>query len=68
MNLVIDPVLCQGHGQCVAVAPAVLELGSDDLARLRIAGEVPEEEEAAVELAIALCPEAALCWARPGDE
>ena len=52
----LDEGLCSGMGDCVRLAPEVIELGDDGLARLR-AGT---SDDPAVLDAVAACPMAAL--------
>ena len=54
MKVLVDMNLCQSHGECVAVAPDVFELGDDDV--LVWKEDVPEERRAAVEEAVNACP------------
>jgi ferredoxin len=46
--------LCQSHGECVAAAPDVFELGDDDV--LRWQEDVADDRRAAVEAAVDACP------------
>ena len=65
MKVRIDLNHCQGHGPCVTVAPGVFVVGVDSRAHLLVVdGEVATDMVGAVEDAIAMCPEAALSWAR----
>ena len=56
----IDRSLCNGHGVCEAIAPAVFELGDDGLAVLRTA----MSEDEAVQEACDCCPMGAISIAR----
>ena len=61
MRLAVDADLCTGHGRCYALAPAVLSF--DDEGYVTIRGDsvdVPEEHLAAIENAVASCPEQAM--------
>jgi ferredoxin len=54
MKVLVDMNLCQSHGECVAVAPDVFELGDDDV--LRWTEDVDESRRAAIEEAVEVCP------------
>ncbi|MBS1882996.1 MAG: ferredoxin [Actinobacteria bacterium] len=58
MRVHVDMNLCQSHGECVAVAPDVFELGDDDV--LRWTEEVDDSRRAALEDAVNVCPMAAI--------
>lgn len=51
----VDHERCEGNMVCAANAPAVFEVGDDDLARVLVS-EIPEDEREAVERAVRLCP------------
>ncbi len=55
MRVEIDADLCGGFGTCVGKAPTVFELTDDGYAVVLLP-DVPEELEAAVQEAVALCP------------
>jgi ferredoxin len=55
----VNDGLCRGHGVCVAVCPEVFELTDDGYAEATDADVAPEFE-AAVQEAIAACPEHAI--------
>jgi ferredoxin len=55
-RVVIDRSLCSGYGTCVELAPNVIELDDEALARLRV-GETADE---AVLEAAAACPMGAI--------
>jgi ferredoxin len=58
MKIVVDPEICQSHGQCAFVAPSVFRLDSDLVLAYE---ERPDESlRAAVEEAIAGCPTQAI--------
>lgn len=59
MRVVIDAGRCQGHGQCVAVAPDVFEIGDDAVARVVYEGD-PDEVRDKVEDAVRRCPAEAI--------
>jgi ferredoxin len=59
MIIRIDPSKCRGHGQCELIAPEVFEVGDDDRGHV-IADEIPPGQDAAVQDAILMCPEAAI--------
>lgn len=54
MKVLVDMNLCQSHGECVAVAPDVFELGDDDV--LRWQEDVDESRRAEMEEAVEVCP------------
>jgi ferredoxin len=54
MKVVVDMNLCQSHGECVAVAPDVFELGEDDV--LRWKEDVDESRRTEMEEAVEVCP------------
>jgi ferredoxin len=54
MKVLVDMNLCQSHGECVAVAPDVFELGEDDV--LRWKEDVDEARRGAMEEAVEVCP------------
>jgi ferredoxin len=43
MRIHVDPAVCEGHGECVAVAPELFDLGDDDGA-VHVLGEALDEE------------------------
>ena len=55
MKVEIDADICGGFGTCVGKAPTVFELTDDGYAVVLLP-DVPEELEAAVQEAVALCP------------
>ena len=54
MKVLVDMNLCQSHGECVAVAPDVFELGDDDV--LRWTEDVDESRRVEMEQAVEVCP------------
>jgi ferredoxin len=54
MKVLVDMNLCQSHGECVAVAPDVFELGEDDV--LRWKEDVDESRRTEMEEAVEVCP------------
>ena len=66
MKVVIDSTRCQGHSQCIAIAPSLFELGSDGLAHLRRAPESGAEQVAAEDAEV-MCPEQAIHCIREPD-
>lgn len=56
----VDPVLCEGHGQCVNAAPGVFAMDDDDEVVRVLIAEPPEDLGADIELACALCPTRAI--------
>jgi len=60
MRIVVDPELCEGNGRCVKAAPQLFRL-PDDVDQVEILVERPgEDQRAAAEAAVALCPRQAL--------
>jgi ferredoxin len=53
----VDRGACQKHLQCVAQAPGIFSFDDEEL---RYAGEVDDEEAAAAEDAVFLCPAQAI--------
>ncbi len=59
LHVKVDPVLCQGTGYCVRLAPDVFELGEDQIAQVLTA--YPDDDRAEVmEEAAILCPTRAI--------
>jgi ferredoxin len=71
-RIVVDRVLCQGHGVCESEAPEVFEVSKQhDVTVLQDAP--PDDQRSAVELAVKYCPTHALkivpcVGAAEGDE
>ena len=59
MRVVVDFDLCESNAVCVAEAPEVFELGSDDYLTVLL-DEPPERMWAAVGKAALLCPKQAI--------
>jgi ferredoxin len=59
VRVTIDSKICQGHGLCVATAPAIFGMDEREHAVVDNA-EVPSELEADVRRAAVLCPEEAI--------
>ena len=66
MKVEIDADVCGGFGTCVGKAPTVFELTDDGYA-IVLVSDVPDELEAAVQEAVALCPTHAISIT-PSDE
>ena len=66
MKVQIDPGLCQGHGRCYGLAPALF--GEDDEGYGQVLGDgiVPQEAERDARLAALNCPEHAIELAEEG--
>lgn len=59
LHVRVDPVICQGTGYCVRLAPDVFELGQDQTAR--VLNAYPNEDRAELmEEAATLCPTRAI--------
>lgn len=54
MKVHVDMNLCQSHGECVAVAPDVFDLGDDDV--LTWKEDVEDDRRAEMETAVDACP------------
>lgn len=61
-KVVVDELMCEGHGRCEDTAPEVFRLEDDDVSRVLV-DEVPEDQVEAVEQAIRVCPRQAIRWA-----
>jgi ferredoxin len=59
IKLVVDRVLCQGYGQCEAVAPTLFQLDADIVAVVLKTPETAEEIGQARE-AVRVCPRQAI--------
>lgn len=55
MKVVVDRELCQGHGQCIDVAPEVFMMEDDGIA-IVIVEEIGEKLLSKVEVAVSRCP------------
>ncbi|MGX7677959.1 ferredoxin [Jatrophihabitans sp. DSM 45814] len=60
MQVRVDPDKCQGHTLCAMRAPAIFELSDIDGHATALAGDIPENEHAAVLEAVGSCPEQAI--------
>ncbi|GAA2293607.1 ferredoxin [Nonomuraea roseoviolacea subsp. roseoviolacea] len=60
MNVHIDSGLCQGHGRCYTLAPALFEEDDEGYGHVVGDGAVPPGEERAARLAASNCPERAI--------
>lgn len=60
MKLLIDRDRCEGHGQCLAVAPGVLDLDDDGIAVLKTSEPLADDLVAQASVAADVCPVAAL--------
>ncbi|NGY63596.1 ferredoxin [Lentzea sp. NEAU-D13] len=63
MKVAVDPALCEAHGECVSILPAVFDLDDDEVLQIR-EGELADDEVAAAERAVAACPMGALRLSR----
>ena len=59
MRIYVDSDRCEGHGMCEAVAPQLIQVGDDELARVVVDDVTPELHHVANEAAM-LCPKQAL--------
>lgn len=55
MRVEVDPNLCEGHGQCNAVAPQIYDLDDSGYCLIRNP-EVSREEQSAAEQGALACP------------
>jgi ferredoxin len=60
MKVVVDTSLCIGSGTCALTAPAVFDQDPDEAVVVVLDGAPPEQERAAVELAVLSCPAAVI--------
>jgi ferredoxin len=59
MRVTVDRVACESNGICAGIAPAVFDLGDDDV--LRVLDETPgEDARELVQEAVRNCPRQAL--------
>jgi ferredoxin len=66
VRIEIDAVACEANGVCVEFVPEALELGDDDVLRLRLT-ELPTELEQRAREAARSCPRQALRVIRIGQ-
>jgi ferredoxin len=60
MRIHVDTSVCEGHGECVAVAPQLFDLGDDDGA-VHVVGQPSDEESLALARgAESVCPVGAI--------
>ncbi len=61
MQVMVNPMVCHGHGVCVGIEPQVFAFFDDDSGRAYATVEtVPEESLDAVRHAAQSCPEGAI--------
>ena len=60
MKIHVDPVKCQGHARCYALAPELFDVDDYGQSSVRGDGTVPVELLERAKLAIANCPEYAI--------
>ena len=56
MRVEVDPNICEGHGQCNAVAPEIYDLDEDGYCLIRNPDVPPELEAAAATEGALACP------------
>jgi ferredoxin len=56
VKVIVNPELCEAHGECVVAAPEVFDLGEDDDVVQVIDPAPGEQARSKVDLAIRLCP------------
>lgn len=59
MRISVDRGLCEAHGVCMSIEPAVFDLGDDDVLVL-LQEEPPEDLRPLIEQAVMRCPRQAL--------
>lgn len=60
MRVFVDPQRCQGHTLCNLTASDIFSLDETDGHSQAIGGDVPSDQEPAVRIAVAGCPEQAI--------
>lgn len=60
MKITVDTGLCEAHGDCVLAAPELFDLGEEDEVVRVLDAEPAEELRTKAELAVRLCPVAAI--------
>jgi ferredoxin len=60
MRIHVDAAVCEGHGECVAVAPQFFDLGDDDGAVHVIGQPSDHDAEALARGAESVCPVGAI--------
>ena len=63
MRVVIDPLLCQGHAQCVLNLPELFALDDDDSHGYVLLDPVPDELADEARWTVGGCPERAISLA-----
>ncbi|SDG64924.1 ferredoxin [Lentzea fradiae] len=63
MKVGVDPSLCEAHGECTSILPAVFALDDDELLQIR-PGELAGDEEEPAARAVGACPKGALRLSR----
>ena len=59
MKVIVDAILCAGHGVCEEVAPELFEVGADGIAQVLL-NEFGEEHREKAALAVLRCPAEAI--------
>ncbi|MVU80786.1 ferredoxin [Nocardia sp. ET3-3] len=60
MKISVDTNLCEAHGDCVIAAPELFDLGEEDEVVRVLDAEPAEALRAKVDMAVRLCPVAAI--------
>ncbi len=60
MKVIVDFDACAAHGDCVAVAPEIFDLGEDDDTVTVLMAEPPEDLREAAQAAVDACPMVAI--------
>jgi len=60
MKIIVDTAKCEAHGDCVVAAPNLFDLGEDDDVVRVLDDEPGEQHRADLEMAVKLCPVAAI--------
>jgi ferredoxin len=56
VRVTVDRDRCEGHAQCVAVAPDVYDLDDDAVAVVRAGPEIPEHLQQSASYGADMCP------------
>jgi ferredoxin len=56
VRITVDRARCEGHAQCIAVAPEVYDLDDDAVAVLRTGPEIPEHLQQSASYGADMCP------------
>lgn len=68
MRVQIDPLRCQGHNRCIALAPELFDVDDYGKASMLGDGAVPSNLVDKARLAVANCPEFAISLDETGSD